>query len=281
MFKRKLCLGINSQFGLSDIDQIRLFKKVGFEGFFWDWQRGKDVLALKAAGEEEGMIFQSIHAPFGHASDLWEADKSLSDPAVDELLTCLADTAAAGVPILVLHAIIGFDRHSPSAIGVQNYQKIVDSAEKLQVKLAFENTEGEEYLALLMSAFSDRRHVGFCWDSGHELCYNAGRDMLALYGDRLFCTHLNDNLGIRDYDGRITFLDDLHLLPFDGIADWNKIAKRLKHHGFSDMLTFELNTESKPGRHENDMYGRMAPVDYLTEAYKRACRVAALLERMP
>ena len=132
-----------------------------------------------------------------------------------------------------------------------------------------------------MSAFSDRRHVGFCWDSGHELCYNAGRDMLALYGDRLFCTHLNDNLGIRDYTGRITFLDDLHLLPFDGIADWSGIARRLNYHGFSDILTFELNTESKPGRHENDYYGRMTPVEYVTEAYKRACRVAALMERLP
>ena len=30
---------------------------------------------------------------------------------------------------------------------------------------------------------------------------------------------------------------------------------------------------------ENDPYGRMALVDYLTQAYIRACRVAALVQR--
>ena len=48
--------------------------------------------------------------------------------------------------------------------------------------------------------------------------------MLALYGEKLICTHLNDNLGIKDFEGKTTWHDDLHLLPFDGIADWNKIA---------------------------------------------------------
>ena len=55
--------------------------------------------------------------------------------------------------------------------------------------------------------------------------------MMALYGDRLLCTHINDNLGIRNYEGRITFIDDLHLLPFDGVADWKWITERLNRHG--------------------------------------------------
>lgn len=71
-----------------------------------------------------------------------------------------------------------------------------------------------------MNHFRGNPAVGFCWDSGHELCYNHGRDMLAQYGDRLLGTRLNDNLGVRDDGGQITFLDDLHLLPFEGIADW-------------------------------------------------------------
>ena len=83
-------------------------------------------------------------------------------------------------------------------------------AKERGVKVAFENTEGEEYLEALMDNFKDDDTVGFCWDTGHEMCYNHSQDMLAKYGDRLIATHINDNLGISDYDGKITWLDDLH-----------------------------------------------------------------------
>ena len=111
------------------------------------------------------------------------------------------------------------------------------------------------------------------------MCYNRSRDMLALYGDRLVCTHINDNLGIRNFDGNITWTDDLHLLPFDGIADWDNIADRLNAHGYNGTLTFELNRESKPDRHDNDRYASMDDADYFARAYAAACRFAALKER--
>ena len=104
--------------------------------------------------------------------------------------------------------------------------------------------------------------------------------MLALYGDRLLGTHLNDNLGVRDYTGKITYLDDLHLLPFDGAANWEDNMCRLNRAHFDGPLTFELTTLSKRGRHENDAYARMDPVEYLTLAYARACRVAMLRQRL-
>lgn len=122
--------------------------------------------------------------------------------------------------------------------------------------------------------------VGFCWDTGHEMCYNHSQNLLDYYGDRLLCTHLNDNLGIRDYNGNITWIDDLHLLPFDGIADWENIVYQLNKWNFNEILTFELNTNSKPDRHENDQYTQMPFELYLTEAYKRSCRVATMLERL-
>lgn len=109
------------------------------------------------------------------------------------------------------------------------------------------------------------------------MCYNRSKDMLALYGDRLSATHINDNLGIKDYNGAITFKDDLHLLPFDGVKDWGELTKRIQMCGYDGELTFELNLVSKPDRHENDIYGEMPFERYLTEAYKRACRVAALV----
>ena len=276
MWKQKLCLGLGPQPGLSMQELMEMIQKAGFDGIFTMWRPGEECLKWAKQMEEMGLIYQSIHAPWGRSADMWHGSAEKAQAGADELIDCLRTCAEAEVPILVAHAFVGFKDHNPTQSGIDCFGQVVTEAEKLGVKVAFENTEGEEYLAALLNAFRDNDSVGFCWDSGHELCYNHSQDLLALYGDQLICTHLNDNLGIRDFGGEITFIDDLHLLPFDGIADWKDIAARLDKCGFRDILTFELNTVSKPGRHDNDQYRRMPVQEYLAAAYNRACRVAAL-----
>ncbi len=276
MWKQKLCLSANLTCGLSTAEQIKLFHKTGFEGFFTEWKPGTPVEEYAALAKELGMIYQSIHAPFNKSDDMWHGDDALAEIAINELIECVNVCAENGVEIMIAHTYIGFDdNRTPNEKGLERYAKVVREAERLGVKIAFENTEGEEYLAALMEHFKDNKNVGFCWDSGHEMCYNRSADLLALYGDRLIATHLNDNLGIKDSGGRIFWHDDLHLLPFDGIADWDNIANRLDKCGFDGIMTFELNLNSKPDRHENDVYRRMPIEEYVAEAYKRACRVAA------
>ena len=278
MFGNKLCLGLMGGLGLSEAEQIRLYKKTGFEGFFMGWEPGKDLDSIMRTAKEEGMILQSVHAPFTKMAAMWK-EPDRTQEAIDELLACIADCQKIGAPIMVIHPFIGFTEHTPTEFGLKNYEMVVDAAEKAGVKLAFENVEGEEYLSALMKYFEKREIVGFCWDSGHEMCYNYSKDMLALYGDRLLCTHLNDNLGIKDFGGEITWIDDLHLLPFDGVADWADIVSRLNRCGYNDFLTFELSVGSKPGRHENDLYGKMTAEEYIAQAYIRACRVAMMKKR--
>lgn len=278
MWKRKLCLATASSFGIPVEEQIVKFKEAGFEGFFPCFEPGVPVDQWAKAARENDMLFQSIHAPFGHADALWRDDEEAANEMLGVLLDCLDGCKKNEIPLMIVHTFIGFEEHDPNPLGVERFGKLIKAAEGSGVKLALENTEGMEYLAYLMDAFKGEKHVGFCWDSGHELCYNYSKDMLALYGDRLFGTHLNDNLGIRDYEGKITWLDDLHLLPFDGVTDWNKAARRLAKTGFDGPLTFELTTSSKPERHDNDAYARMPLEDYLAAAYARACRVATLVE---
>lgn len=277
MYKQKLCLALNGQFGISPDEQVKLFKKSGFEGFAIDLSgRNVDPTPLAKLAKEENMFVEYIHAPFNKSDDMW-MEGEIGDIAVNELLEYLEICARLEIPIMVAHTFIGFDSDDvPTQIGIERYGMLAKRADELGIKLALENTEGEEYLFALMDAFKNEKSVGFCWDTGHELCYNRGRDLMALYGNRLLVTHLNDNLGVKDFDGKITYIDDLHLLPFDGIADWNSIASKLAECGFNGPLTFELNTVSKPGRHENDKYSDMPIERYIAEAYNRACRVAAL-----
>jgi len=279
MNNTKLCLGVSGEFGFGTAEQIKIFSGLGFDAFFTGWDSDEKIAEWNRIAADCGMIYQSIHAPFTNAAKMWKGTKDEADMAAGELISCLEACAKGNVPIMVAHTFIGFEDHDPNAFGVENYGKVVRRADELGVKLALENTEGEEYLAALMDAFAGEKAVGFCFDSGHELCYNRGGDMIGRYGDRLICTHLNDNLGISDPDN-ITWLDDLHLLPFDGVADWNGIADRLSACGYAQrcgMLTFELCRKSKPNRHENDAYAAMEPLEYLTEVYRRASKFAELV----
>jgi sugar phosphate isomerase/epimerase len=246
-------------------ERVRAIAESGFEGFFASrsGSQAPSVAEARRCADEYGLFLQSIHAPFFRVADLWDGGEA-GEAALDELLVCLADCARAEVPLMICHAFIGFDRHSPTAVGVENYGRLVRRAGELGIRIALENTEGEEYLAALFHAFSGEGHVGFCWDSGHELCYNR-KDMLSLYGDRLFGTHLNDNLGVRG--DAITPKDDLHLLPFDGVGDWQAIARRLAGLSFDGPLTFELKPSAE-----------LSFAAYAKEAHARAERLLSLVQ---
>ncbi len=275
-----LCMNISKGFGAPYTQQIDMLKAAGFDGFFMGYADNDAAIREGAAhARETGMIFQSLHAPFTKMKDMWEDDEEKAQEALKELLHCLDICVQEEIPLLVVHAFIGFEDHSPTAAGIERFGQLVAAAEKTDVLLAFENTEGEEYLDALMDFFRHNPSVGFCWDSGHELCYNHGQDLTKKYGDRLLCTHLNDNLGVRDHDGNITWLDDLHLLPFDGIRDWEETAKRLRRINYNGALTMELTIKSKPGRHDNDKYAAMPLEQYFAECYARACRIAYMLEK--
>lgn len=277
MYKKKLCLAILSA-SVSDEEQLSCMKAAGFDGFFDMWEPARNEKEREIA-DRLGLLFQSIHAPYGNAARMWRGGDGEAT-ATEELLACIDTAAALSVPLVVLHPYIGFeDKADVTASGLHAFSRVVDRAAEKGVRVAFENVEGEEYLAALMKEFRNAPHVGFCWDTGHEQCYNRGKDMTALYGDRIFGTHLNDNLGVHDFSGSITFLDDLHLLPFDGITDWDSVAERLCRYGFDGPLTFELNLGSKPERFDNVKYAKLPLAEYIAEAYARACRVAALLLR--
>ena len=277
MWKQKLGFSIGQSFGMSIPEAVQLVKNSGFDALSPEWTPDGNHLAYIAAAKEAGLELQSLHAPFLKAKDMWGMDEEKGEAAVAELLDCLQVCVDHRIPVMVVHAYIGFKEHEPTPEGLVRYGQFVAQAKACGVKIAFENTEGEEFLYALMDHFAQEETVGFCWDSGHEMCYNHFQDLLARFGDRLLMTHLNDNLGIRAFDGEITWLDDLHLLPFDGVADWDDNAARLRKASCPEILNFELGRGSKPGRHENDLYGKMTAEEYLAECYKRACRVAIKL----
>ena len=203
------------------LEEIEYLPAIGYDSYFIDWLADREQMErIVARGKELGLSLSSIHAPFKYVDRLWK-DGAEGDEVEEELARCIEDCAAFGAPVLVSHPFIGFEKHTPTPYGPIRYRRLGELAQKLGVKIAIENVEGEEYLDALLPALRDIPSIGFCLDTGHEMCYNKGRDMLADYGDMLCYLHVNSNLGVTDPDGRITFYDDAHLLPFDGVADMN------------------------------------------------------------
>lgn len=275
MWKQKTGISVSNSYGVPVPEIVRLVGRTGFDAVSPEWEENDDFAETAEAARESGLAIQSLHGPFDVAAKMWSADTDDSEEALRKLFLSLETCKQYSIPVMVVHVWMGFDNiPAPNSEGFENFGKLVKKAEEYGVKIAFENTEGDELLFALMEHFDGNGNIGFCWDSGHEMCYNHSMDLLARFGDRLIMTHLNDNLGISRFDGKTYWTDDLHLLPFDGIADWDYNIARMKKAKKQEYINFELNIRSKPNRHENDAYGEMPIERYFTEAYNRACRIA-------
>lgn len=274
--KHKICVNVNPGFkDISFEDCLDALKAAGFDGVFTGWTPG-DMVRRGEIIRSKGLIFQSVHAPFTDAHKPWKWGPE-GDKVIDNLIECIRECSAAGVPIVIIHPIIGMDRHNPTDLGIKRFGRLVEEAEKLGIKVAFENVEGIEYLEKIIAELGSSPAVGYCWDTGHEMCYNNSMDVPALFGDKLICTHLNDNLGQTD-PSVVTWLDDSHLMPFDGVADWKGIADRLMRVDYAGELTFEMSLASKPGKNTHDIYKDLDINAYFALLYQKAVQFAQFLD---
>ena len=268
---------INTDFGYNNIplgERLDLIRDAGFSAVFCGWGKPGDVKAVQEEVEKHGLYLNSVHAPFTTIHHMWDEDKA--DAELQIQLACLKETAECGIPVMVCHAWIGFEPEKPTEAGVENFRKLLQEAHKLGVKIALENTEGEGYLRMLFDHLKNEPALGFCLDTGHEYCYNYAKDLLAEFGPLIYI-HVNDNLGITG--DSIFWLDDAHLIPFDGIVDFDRVAKRLARLGFTDTLTCELTTANKPGRNTHDQYADLTCAEYLAKVMKAMKRLGDKIEQ--
>jgi len=250
---------------------IDLLADAGFSAVSPGWQRDVDLDNTIHQARFRNLTVQSLHGPLRGMRAMWSQDPETARPILQDLLQSATDCAELDIPILVIHPWNGVDyTFRQEDICFDHFDQLIKHAETLGISIAFENLEGPEYLAVLMERYASCKAVGFCWDSGHELCYTRGWDFLDRYGDRLIMTHLNDNLGITDPNGRLQGTDDLHLLPRDGIIDWEHTFRRLKAANRQEILNLELKIRPKGDRCKLDLYSRMPLRQYFRDAYQRA-----------
>jgi sugar phosphate isomerase/epimerase len=263
MKKQRLGFSIGKIEGVSAKEQISLLKDVGFDAIATRYD--EYVAEYREEADKRGLEYPFVHLTNRFTQFLWTKGEG-AEEMIGEWTRQINACANAGVSLVVLHPFRGIDMLGmPAEHGVENFKHVADAAARRNVRIAIENCEGEEYLATLLDAFADAAHIGFCWDTGHEQCYNRGLDMMARFGHRLFCTHLNDNLGVRSGNGTITSKDDLHYLPYDGVSDWKSVRARLAAVDCRDVFTLEVNKSQR--------YADMTTEAFFAEAYARACRI--------
>ena len=64
----------------------------------------------------------------------------------------------------------------------------------------------------------------------------------------------------------MTWHDDAHLMPGDGIADWLGIVRRLNIHNFKGIYNLELNRFSRPERNTHAKYANMSCLEFMLSA---------------
>lgn len=266
---------LQKQYTLPMEQIVSMLKENGFSAVSPLWSPELDIAALSACVKAHKMVIQSIHSMHKSIELLWEPENEMALPVFQNILKSLDDCARFGVDILVIHSWQGLVYSFPKgALNFGLFDKIVRYAEKRDVAIAFENLEGEEYLDALMMRYLKQKNVGFCWDSGHDNCYPHQLDFLDKFGDRLIMTHLNDNFGLRDTEGIPSKNDDLHLLPFDGVIDWDQVLFKLQNASRQAVLNFEIKTLARSGAEGDLLYANLSLEKFIEKAGRRARLIA-------
>jgi len=271
----ELGFSLQPQYSLPIAQVLSMLREAGFSAVSPVWSPDMDLDGLAACVRAHNMTFQSLHAPHRGVPLLWQPDAPEAAEYRNRIFRCINACEKHGIPILVMHVWQGLQYEFPNTpLDFRFLDQVVDCAEQKGISVAFENLEGEEYLAAVMDRYRSRSHIGFCWDSGHDHCYPHKTDFLQAYGNRLIMTHLNDNLGIRDSSGIPSGKDDIHLLPYDGNIDWDLALRRLKAASKQTLLNFELKLTKNSEDYISPTGDVLSLEQFIAEAGKRACKIA-------
>lgn len=227
---RKIGIIFQAVPGLSDEEFAEEMAKQGFQTTFtgvYDRERHEKLAKLF---KKYGIECETLHAPFNHINDMW-LDCEAGEQMLAELKTSVDYCAIVNASIVVVHLSSGYTPPPITDIGRARYAELVEYATQKNVKVAFENQRKASYLAWALETFEDNPMVGFCWDCGHEACCMNGREFMPFYGKQLLCTHIHDNCGENGADD--------HLLPFDGVVNFERFAEHIQKSGFQGSFMLE------------------------------------------
>lgn len=242
---------------------IKKLREYGFEAMFISELKGS-FGKYKDISESVGMDFEFIHAPFEGINSMWlEGNEYLR--IFNRMKLAIDHASAQGVPVVIIHLSSGWNPPEANELGFSRFDRLVEYAASKSVTLAIENLRVKDNVLAAMERYKDEENVRYCYDAGHEYCYTPGVDWIKIFGDKLICTHIHDNLG---YDPTID--PDFHYLPFDGTLDYADMIRRLDEVGYKGSLMLEVFNHTKPE------YAEMTEEEFFSECAARIKKIAEM-----
>ena len=206
--------------------------------------------------KENRLKVSSLHNQYKteELENFWK-DNEIGERLEKTLISDIETAKKYGFKCVVVHTLGTFNE-----FGKARLERVLDVCEKNNVYLAVENIDNEHPI---LDIFENVKHpyLKFCYDSGHNNCFDKDFDYLSKYGDKLVCLHLHDNNGLRDQ----------HTLNRYGTINWDKLAQKLAKLDLSNIsLDYELlfYEGEKP-----------EPRECLKEVYEQACTLENLINK--
>jgi sugar phosphate isomerase/epimerase len=248
------------------LDKIyKLIKQAGFDSVMLGW-RDDNRREKPGKARNAGLLIENIHAPFKNGDSIWFNDLN-GDDYMKCLLTSIDDCREYNIPAMVVHLCNAAHAPPPNNAGIERLKRIAEKAEHNNVNIAFENGYTPDDIHFVFNNIPSKK-FGFCFDSCHQSYMTPGRDLLDEFGGRLMALHLSDSFGVREsiYEkGTIEYIRqlDVHLLPFDGNMDWNKITRQLNAIQYKGAVALEVNPYT----------GEYPAEEFCKEAFGRAMKL--------
>ena len=199
------------------------------------FRRSKEIAAL---AREYGVTIRSIHIPFSEKDtyDNSSRDPRVRDNSVRYCAKLLGAAAEAGIKIAVIHPSNEPYREEEREIritsAIDTLSRITAIADALGMTLAVENLPrtcicrtSDEMLRILEAI----PNLRVCFDTNHSLI-ESNVEYIRAVGDKIVTLHVSD------YD----FIDERHLLPGEGLIDWEELISALEEVGYSGTFNYEL-----------------------------------------
>ena len=238
--------------------QASLMKDNGFEYTFAFSSNGSANEKNASLLLKYGIKFDTLHAPFGGINNMWKSGEE-GDEMLSRLIDGVDKCVIVGAETLIVHLSSGIPAPRINDIGFSRYDKLMEHARKKNIKIAYENQRFVANIAAVLEAYPE---AGFCWDVGHENCFTPDKRFMPIFGERVCALHLHDNNRI--------FNKDEHLIPFDGKADYNYIAKTIAQSGYTGTLMLEVL------RCNSHHYDKLTAEEY----YSRAGKAVRKLDKL-
>lgn len=203
---------------------------------------------IREYSNARGLVFNQAHAPF--PSSMNNAEET--EKRFDDIVTAMKYASILGVKNIVVHPCqhLAYAKEGVPEklfeINMEFYTRLIPYCEEYGIRVALENmwqgigphkishstcSKPEEFIRYMDTLNNDCFTA--CLDIGHTiLCCEDPADFIRALGKkRLGALHVHDVDGI----------EDLHTLPYLGIANWDKIAKALAEIDYCGDFTYEAN----------------------------------------